>query len=326
VIAGPLGALMVAVLILMLMVGAGTDTEGTETADPVPVSCVAPAGTAASLDVEQTVNAATIIAVGRARKVPEYGWIIALATALQESALRNLNYGDRDSLGLFQQRPSQGWGTPAQVRNPRYAATAFYGGPDAPPANEGLLDIAGWQSMPVTVAAQRVQKSGFPDAYAKHEPTARAAVAALGGTGTGCAAAPPASATATRMVQVALAQVGDPYVWGAEGPDGFDCSGLIVYSWQQAGFRLPVRVARDMYRVATPIRSGDATTGDMIFSRFGDRGLGPTEPGHIQIVVRPGEVVEAFTTGQPVRISTYDPDDPQIRFGRFPASALTPIR
>ncbi|MEV5676572.1 carbohydrate kinase family protein [Streptomyces sp. NPDC052179] len=104
---------------------------------------------------EQIPHARTIQATGVAMKVPVRGQIVALATALQESGLRNLDYGDRDSLGLFQQRPSMGWGTPEQVRDPVYASTKFY---------EGLLKVSGWESMTVTQAAQAVQLSGFPDA------------------------------------------------------------------------------------------------------------------------------------------------------------------
>lgn len=325
VLAMPVGILALILVLIVGVAGSGGD-EDSSGAATLPVSCNAPiGGTAENLTPEQTQNAKTIIAVGKARRVPEYGWVIALATALQESRLQNLNYGDRDSLGLFQQRPSAGWGSVAQLQDPTYEATAFYGGSDVPPSNAGLLDIPGWQQMPVTVAAQRVQISAFPDAYADDEPTARALVAALGGSGTVCPAAPAPSGDAAAMVNVALAQVGKPYVWGAEGPDGFDCSGLIVYSWQQAGYRLPVRVARDMYSIATPINPSEARSGDMIFSEFGSRGLRPDEPGHVQIVVQPGTIVEAYTTGQPVRVRTYNPDDPDVRFGRFPASALTPI-
>jgi cell wall-associated NlpC family hydrolase len=114
---------------------------------------------------EQIPNAKTIQATGVALKVTARGQIVALATALQESGLRNLDYGDRDSLGLFQQRPSQGWGTAAQVRDPVHASTKFY---------EGLLKVSGWQSMTIAQAAQAVQKSGFPDAYARWEPLATA--------------------------------------------------------------------------------------------------------------------------------------------------------
>lgn len=121
---------------------------------------------------EQAVNAATISAVGTSRGLPERAVTIALATALQESQLRNLGYGDRDSLGLFQQRPSQGWGTEAQIMDPDYAADQFYA---------HLTKVPGYLELPLTEAAQRVQRSGFPDAYAKHEKDAELLAAALTG-------------------------------------------------------------------------------------------------------------------------------------------------
>ncbi|WP_405882286.1 heavy metal transporter [Streptomyces sp. NBC_01136] len=121
---------------------------------------------------EQAVNAATISAVGTTRGLPERAVAIALATALQESGLRNIQHGDRDSLGLFQQRPSQGWGTTKQIMDPTYAAGVFY---------EHLVKVHGYRSMPLTVAAQRVQRSGYPQAYAKHEPDATLLAAALTG-------------------------------------------------------------------------------------------------------------------------------------------------
>lgn len=112
-------------------------------------------------------NAAIIINVGKQMSVPPRGWVIAVATAMQESNLSNLpNLGsknDHDSIGLFQQRPSMGWGTPEQLRDPAYTARKFY---------EKLLKVKGWQTRSLTDAAQRVQVSAFPDAYAKHEPIA----------------------------------------------------------------------------------------------------------------------------------------------------------
>ncbi|MBV1853438.1 M23 family metallopeptidase [Catellatospora tritici] len=116
---------------------------------------------------EKIRNAAIIIKTGQQLKVPPRGWVIAVATAMQESSLTNHGFlGDRndhDSLGLFQQRPSQGWGTPAQVMDPVYAATKFY---------QKLLKVKEWETLPLTVAAQRVQISAYPNAYAKHEPLA----------------------------------------------------------------------------------------------------------------------------------------------------------
>jgi murein DD-endopeptidase MepM/ murein hydrolase activator NlpD len=112
-------------------------------------------------------NAAIIIKTGADLKMPPRAWVIAVATAMQESRLTNLgNLGsrnDHDSLGLFQQRPSAGWGTPAQIMDPVYASTKFY---------QKLKTIVGWETLSLTEAAQRVQISAYPDAYAKHEPLA----------------------------------------------------------------------------------------------------------------------------------------------------------
>ncbi|MEU8376118.1 M23 family metallopeptidase [Micromonospora sp. NPDC048894] len=121
---------------------------------------------------EQVANAGRIVAVGQQRGVPARGWVIAVATAMVESRLRNLRGGDRDSLGLFQQRPSQGWGTPVQILDPAYAATRFY---------DKLLRVDGWQQLPLTVAAQRVQVSAFPDRYGEFEHEAEQVVAAVAG-------------------------------------------------------------------------------------------------------------------------------------------------
>ncbi|MFJ8072938.1 hypothetical protein ACIQ7Q_03060 [Streptomyces sp. NPDC096176] len=129
-------------------------------------------GPSYELTAEQAGNAATISAVGTTRGMPERAVTIALATALQESALRNIEHGDRDSLGLFQQRPSQGWGTPEQILDPVYASGKFY---------DHLAEVPGYSRLPLTVAAQRVQRSGFPQAYAKHEPDATLLAAALTG-------------------------------------------------------------------------------------------------------------------------------------------------
>lgn len=138
---------------------------------------------------EQIAVAQAIVSAGSAAGVGTRGLVIAIATALQESGLRELDYGDRDSLGPFQQRPSQGWGTPEQVTDASFAASAFFGGrtsphfrPDTGRASPGgLLEIDGWMNMPVTVAAQKVQRSAFPNAYAKHEARATRIVAALTG-------------------------------------------------------------------------------------------------------------------------------------------------
>src|SRR5699024_14991 len=114
-------------------------------------------------------NAALIAGVGMDMGASDRAITIALATAMQESSLRNLDHGDRDSLGLFQQRPSQGWGTAEQVQDGVYASQAFY---------SRLLELPDYADMPLTQAAQAVQISAFPEAYAKHEPLAEALRAA----------------------------------------------------------------------------------------------------------------------------------------------------
>jgi LysM repeat protein len=143
---------------------------------------VAVASVSVPLTDEMRGNARTIIDVGRALGVPDQGIVIALAAAAQESGLQNLHHGDFDSLGLFQQRPSEGWGTVEEVLDPVRATTAFFGGDGNPNADRtrGLLDIPDWETMTLTQAAQAVQLSAHPDHYAKWEVSARAWLSELG--------------------------------------------------------------------------------------------------------------------------------------------------
>ncbi|MGW8551648.1 heavy metal transporter [Streptomyces tubercidicus] len=124
------------------------------------------------LSPEQAANAATISAVASSRGLSERAVTIALATAMQESGLRNIDFGDRDSVGLFQQRPSQDWGTVRQIMDPVYSAGEFY---------RHLAKVPGYSRLPLTVAAQKVQRSGYPQAYAKHEANAARLTGALAG-------------------------------------------------------------------------------------------------------------------------------------------------
>jgi hypothetical protein len=141
---------------------------------PVPaIACTAVAdGRTVEVTPEQMGNAATITGIAVRRRLPARAATIAVATAMQESKLVNLDYGDRDSLGLFQQRPSQGWGTPEQIRDPVHATNAFY---------DALVKVTGYRSMEITKVAQKVQRSAFPEAYADHEPDARVLASALSG-------------------------------------------------------------------------------------------------------------------------------------------------
>src|SRR5919107_1364333 len=171
---------------------------------------------------------------------------------MQESTLRNINYGDRDSLGLFQQRPSQGWGTPAQVLDPVYSTKTFL---------DRLLAVPGWERLPVTVAAQTVQRSAFPDAYAKWEGLAADLVRQLAdvpdpaGCGPNTATLP--EGVARSAIRFALAELGKPYVWGATGPNTYDCSGLILRAFQASGIDLP-RVSRQQFTAGGHVPVKDA--------------------------------------------------------------------
>jgi hypothetical protein len=138
--------------------------------------CTVRADGEVTLDYVQMANAATITAVGVRKGMPEQAVVIALATALQESKLENLDDGDRDSVGLFQQRPSQGWGTFEKIKDPRYAADKFY---------TALKKVKGYQKMRVTDAAQKVQRSAYPNAYQKWADESAVLAKALTGRATG---------------------------------------------------------------------------------------------------------------------------------------------
>ena len=180
--------------------------------NPTPASACTPTGNAssgaASLRTHvgaighwrstQVDNAAIIVATGAGMHVPARGWVIAVATAMTESSLINSsNVTDHDSVGLFQQRPSQGWGTVAQLTDPVYTSRKFY---------LALLKVDGWQTRPLTVAAQKVQRSGFPDRYAKFENDAEQVVAAVTGV-----------ASITELPGASLADCGQPVAVASGG-------------------------------------------------------------------------------------------------------------
>ncbi|WP_236045997.1 heavy metal transporter [Streptacidiphilus fuscans] len=164
-----LALLAVLVVVVVVLIGKGRGllpgplSEGCEADTPDGI---------VQLDLDQMENASTIAAVATSRNLPERAVTISLATAMQESQLVNLNGGDRDSLGLFQQRPSQGWGTPQQIADPVYATNRFL---------DKLVQIPGYAQLPLTQAAQDVQHSAYPDAYAQHEADATTLSGALTG-------------------------------------------------------------------------------------------------------------------------------------------------
>lgn len=166
-----LGSLLAGTLLVTgVYVGVEWFRDGMDLGGPV---CRATAsGTTVSFSAEQMDNAATIVGIGMGRGLPARAGTIAIATAIQESKLRNIDYGDRDSLGLFQQRPSQGWGTAEEILTPEYSTNAFY---------DALVRVDGYQDMVITEVAQEVQRSAYPDAYADHETEGRVIASTLAG-------------------------------------------------------------------------------------------------------------------------------------------------
>ena len=164
---------LVFLVVLVVVIGVGIAFWRGSGPLPDPEGCTARLGAQrVDLSTDQAENATLIAAIGVSRGLPARAVSIALATAYQESKIRNLTHGDRDSLGLFQQRPSQGWGTTAQVRNPYYAINKFY---------DALEKIDDYKSMRITEAAQKVQRSGYPEAYEDHAADARALASVLTG-------------------------------------------------------------------------------------------------------------------------------------------------
>lgn len=300
---------------------------------------------------EQVPNAKTIQATGVAMHIPARGQIVALATSLQESGLRNLTYGDRDSLGLFQQRPSQGWGTTEQILDPVHASTEFY---------SALQQISGWESMTVAQAAQAVQRSGYPDAYAKWEPLATALQRAIeplltktgatpspspsgggsppptpsgctgGGEGSGFGTIPPGTlpagytipADAPPQVQTAirwaLGQLGTPYQWGGSctDPHGPDPMGRCDCSaLMQASYRAAgATLGRTTYEQVTegqPVSLDSLKPGDLLFTEGSAQA-----PDHVGMFIGSGLVVQAPHTGDVVKISTLAEWKPQVLAAR----------
>lgn len=280
----------------------------------------------------EVANAQTIYRVGVELGLPARAEVIALATAMQESGLQNLPYGTGASLGLFQQQVGMGWGTAAQIMNPAYASRSFY---------LRLANVPDWQSLPVTVAAQAVQRSAFPGAYAQWQGDATELVASftgagasLAGTSATCqvldadvpvpagadsgggvtvprgfrlpAGTPVAVALAIRF---AFAQLGTSYDYGgtctdAHSPDvalHCDCSSLVQQSYHAAGIALP-RTTYQQVDVGTPVYSvASLRPGDLLFIPGSDGTA--ANPGHVGMYVGAGLVIQAPYTGQDVQLS-----------------------
>lgn len=264
------------------------------------------ASDAANLTDEQLDTVSLIISLGRERELSPRAWQIAIQAGMTESGLRNLHYGDRDSLGIFQMRPSMGWGTPEQVTDPVYAVNKFY---------DVLESIPGWENMRPGDAAQAVERSAFPDRYHRWEPMAVHLVETLGevpdaaGCGRGMGAALPPNEKAGQAIEFALSELGDPYVWGAEGPDAYDCSGLMMRAYESAGIVLP-RLSRDQYWAGAMLPVEEAQPGDLVFWAYDSSD--PATIHHVAMYLGDGRIVEAQQTGVPVHTRAISWDEPGL--------------
>ncbi|SFQ16301.1 NlpC/P60 family protein [Amycolatopsis arida] len=263
-------------------------------------------GDAARLTEEQLGIVALIISIGKQREMSPRAWQVAIQAGMTESGLRNLNYGDRDSLGIFQMRPSMGWGTPEQVTNPPYQVNKFY---------DVLSGIPNWERMRPGDAAQAVERSGFPDRYHKWEAMAVHLVENLGqvsdaaGCGEGMGAALPPNQAAAAAIQFALREQGKPYVWGATGPSAYDCSGLMLRAYEAAGITLP-RVSRDQYRAGAMLPVEQSQPGDLLFWAYDP--ANPKTIHHVAMYLGDGKMVEAQQSGVPVHVRSVSWDEPEL--------------
>ncbi|WP_407649662.1 C40 family peptidase [Goodfellowiella coeruleoviolacea] len=262
---------------------------------------------ASRLNQEQREIAALIISIGKQREIPPLGWQVAIQAGMTESGLRNLNYGDRDSLGIFQMRPSMNWGSPSEVTDPVYAINKFY---------DVLQKVPNWQERRPGDVSQAVERSAFPDRYHRWEPMAASLISGLGqitdptGCGRGVGNLLPPSQAAGTAIQYALAELGEEYVWGATGPDTYDCSGLVLRAFESAGITVP-RVSQDQYAKGgafLPVR--DAQPGDLLFWAT-DRS-DPNTVHHVAIYLGDGKYVHAPQTGDVVKISNLNWDDSEL--------------
>jgi hypothetical protein len=255
---------------------------------------------AADLDAQQLGTVATIVDVGKQRQVPPLAWQVAIQAGMTESGLRNLDHGDRDSVGIFQMRPSMGWGSLAQLMDPTYEVNKFF---------DVLLAVPGWNMMRPGQAAQAVERSAFPDRYNNFEALA---VELLGSVGqiavtnlTGCGVLAafggpiPANGAAGAAIAFAQQQLGKPYLWGGTGPDMFDCSGLMLRAFQSAGIILP-RTAAEQFNAGQHLAVADAQPGDLLF--WATNPQAPDSIHHVALYLGGGQILEAPTTGIPVRI------------------------
>lgn len=258
---------------------------------------------AANLTQEQLDTVSLIISIGKERELSPRAWQVAIQAGMTESGLRNVHYGDRDSLGIFQMRPSMGWGTPSEVTDPTYAVNKFY---------DVLESLPDWEQLRPGDAAQAVERSAFPDRYHRWEPMAVHLVETVGevtdagGCGIGLGAALPPNEDAAEAIRFALEERGDPYVWGATGPDAYDCSGLMLRAYEAAGITLP-RVSRDQYKAGAMLPVEQAQPGDLVFWAYDSSD--PATIHHVAMYLGNGKIVEAQQSGVPVHTRDFSFDE-----------------
>ncbi len=322
----PLGALLAASALAaaVAVVAAGTGITSPSLGCPpsAGVGFAVAKGVVAGrrLEAGQIANAWIIYSVGTGMGLPPRAEVVALATAMQESALENLPYGSSSSAGLFQQKPSPAWGTIAQIMNQVDASREFY---------QRLEQVANWQSLPVTVAAQDVQRSATPGAYGRWQRPATELAAIFSGDTGACTvdranAVPRDAGTSlpkdynlpagtpvavVLAIRFALAQLGTAYSFGGSCTDAHssdlalhcDCSSLVQQSYRAGGIPLP-RTTFDQVNVGRPVYStGSLLPGDLLFLVGADGS--PSSPGHVGMYIGDGLVIQAPQTGQNVQLT-----------------------
>ena len=322
------GATVVMVLSLALAGTVMTNVIGSNQAALASMNCNAALGPvpqggsgngqldASRLNDEQRQVAALIISVGKERSMPPLAWQVAIQAGMTESGLRNLGYGDRDSLGIFQMRPTMGWGSSTEVTDPVYAVHKFY---------DVLRGIPDWQQQRPGESAQDVERSAFPDRYHKWESMAAHLIGNIGevadpvgcGPGMGSLLPAPTEAAGGAMM-FAMGQQGKPYEWGAATThtDSFDCSSLMLQAYRSAGVMLP-RVSREQYRAGALLPVTEAQPGDLLFWAY-DRN-DPDTIHHVAMYLGDGKIVEAQQTGVPVHVRPVAWDE-----GELVAQAVRP--